>query len=75
MSCASLNYEPRKEDLKTLASKVDLKDFNLTDKREKLNFLTYVWSLCSLNQPNKQLVSKVLAKDFWEPLFNGQCLW
>lgn len=73
ISCASLNYEPVKPVFKSLIANIDVNDFDLSkDRKEKINFLTYVWSLCALNCHNQKFVSKVLGEEFRNSLLEGE---
>ncbi|RNA37044.1 TBRG4 isoform X1 [Brachionus plicatilis] len=65
-SCGNLNYKVK--NLNKLKSKIDLKSFDLTDRKEKVSLLNYVWSLCSLDSPDSKLIDHVLGEQFWQDL-------
>lgn len=71
ISCGGLNFRPsNSEKFKSLISNIDVKNFDLTNRKEKINFLNYVWSLCSLDVPNSKMIGELLLEKNWKDLLN-----
>jgi hypothetical protein len=72
ISCSHVNYLPGdsapSNDFKRLLEQISVKNFNLEDQKDKINFLNYVWSLCALDLVDPTLVSRVLDESFWKYL-------
>ncbi|CAF0749806.1 unnamed protein product [Brachionus calyciflorus] len=71
-SCGGLNYKIPKDKLKNLTSKINVSNFDLNDRKVKVNLLNYVWSLCSLDIPDVNLINEVLSEKYWMDLLNQE---
>ena len=70
-SAASLNYKPPGDDFIQLLEKINVNSFNLTEIKEQVLFLDFVWSLCVLRVQNPKLVATVLSVKFWNNLITS----
>lgn len=75
ISCASVNYHPMRQVFKQIVEEIELKHFNLDDKKEKVNLINYVWSLCLLDCADSKMIATVLDKNFNSSLLKGNLFW
>ena len=54
-----------------LFKRINLKSFVLTNTKDKLGLLNYVWSLCIFDKTTNEMLASVLDENFWSEFVDG----
>ena len=72
ISCGFVSYQPSdKNSFDELFKRINLKSFVLTNTKDKLGLLNYVWSLCIFDKTTNEMLASVLDENFWSEFVDG----
>ena len=72
ITCGHLNYNPNTAEFKQMIKKLNTTTHPMTEKKDKIMFLNYVWSTCLLKCPNTTFMATVLDEQkFYGELLHG----